>query len=616
MPNRIRLLASVPRILSALLVGLTAFMLLAGNLPPASAQSSVDNVPQALSGDSPQRSTMSGMLSAGEYGLAIQAARKSGSPDRWLEQIADSQQRQGAHDAAIATRGYLSQQQRRLTDQSYAGSTGQAGTAGSSNGAAGSGLGGSASGGQVQADFTSLINLIQTTVDPLSWEDNGGLGVITEYPNGVLIDAAGRLEFHDARPVASTLLDAPRNPLDLADRSDLAFVSLPRLEQEVRRLAEQGQPIPPSVRYLNGMYDLHYIVVDPDRRDLFLVGPAGPWEPSEDGIMVNRETGKAVMELDDLVVCLRNSIQGRGVLGCSIDPRPGQFQNIVDYLNQHTVTSEKQREALRTTVGPQDAVVFGVPQRSHAAQTLLTADYHMKLLAMGHVKGGRNLPSYLDLCGPDDPPSEIIRWWFTLGEPEIRRDTDGRIFEIHGTPLELKTENQLFNRERAREGSIPAQQFVSKFNRHFDALQKRFPLYGQLENLFELAIASQLIQSQQLRQDASWDADFLIPTPGLDFYRLKQYVPIREVELVVNHRRQRIRQNGRLMTQTITAISGGVDTGTSARRITNLTRTVDRNRMPGDLLRAWQSLPPDWNPDESPFRWVRNRSDTTVPSNR
>lgn len=38
-------------------------------------------------------------------------------------------------------------------------------------------------GGGVAADFTQLIELIQSTVDPESWEENGGTGTITEFSN-------------------------------------------------------------------------------------------------------------------------------------------------------------------------------------------------------------------------------------------------------------------------------------------------------------------------------------------------------------------------------------------------------------------------------------------------
>lgn len=570
----------------------------------ASAQQSLS------SGDLPASSPLSSasgnslgrMLGAGEYGLAIQAARQSSNAGQQLQQIAEHQRRHGAGQAALST---LAEARQYLAAGSSSGGSEGSARPRPSGRRSGGALGGA--GGQVQADFTSLVNLIQTTVDPLSWEDNGGFGVITPYPNGVLIDASGKLEFDDRRRRKTGFLETPANPLALVNETDRTMISLPRLEQEVMRLVEAGQPIPPSIQYLDGLYDLEFVWVDPQNHDLVLVGPAGPWEENDQGIAVNRKTGRAVMTLDDLVVALRSVVHGRGVMGCSIDPRPGQFEQIAQYLAKHSVTNDRQRQALRTAVGPQDAVVFGVPRTSHAAHVLLTADYHLKLLAMGHVDGGRDLPSYLDLCGPDDPTSEVIRWWFTLGSVEIEHDPAQRYFRFDGTALELKTERQLINRQRAADPSLPAQQFVGKFNQHFASLQKRFPLYGQLENVFELAIAAQTIHSYQLMEKSDWPGEFLVGVAGHDRYQLKSYRPIEEVELVVNHRRQNIRRpNGKLATQTITAVSGGVDTGTSRRRILQASKEISLQQLPAGIRRVGESDETVVHQPTDHFRWARN----------
>ena len=528
------------------------------------------------------------MVRAGEYGLAQQAATASSDRGLWLQQIAEAQRSQRAYGAALATQ----QLQHSWTNR---------GSSPGQNPGRNSG-----SGGQVQADFDSLIDLIQSTVDPLSWEDAGGVGAIMPYPNGVLIDTAGKLSFQSPKSPNRNLLDTPTDTLALGTESNLKFLSLIALEQELLRLKEAGLPVPPSLRYLGGLYDIHFVMIDADNRDLLLVGSAGPWEENDQGQMVHRKTGKATMLLDDLVVCLRSVMQGRGVLGCSIDPRPGQFDKIVEYMKSHRVTSEKQREALRTTVGPQDTVVFGVPASSHAAHVLLATDYHLKLLAMGHVEAGPDLPSYLELCGPDDPASEVIRWWVTLGEPVIQGNSEESLFQISGDVLELKTENQLLNRQRAKDISVPAQRFVSNFNSQFSDLQLQYPQYGQLENLFELAIAAQVIKTYELNEKIGWTAAFLVGERGGDRFQLQRYQPIREVELVINHHRQKVRQDGRLVTQTVTAISGGVDTKTSSRQIQSLTQTMQDREVPRDLLRSFQQVQQPVATPEGEFRWLRN----------
>jgi len=51
---------------------------------------------------------------------------------------------------------------------------------------------GGAQGGAAQADFDSLIDLIQSTVSADSWMENGtGEGEVQPFPNGVYADAQG-----------------------------------------------------------------------------------------------------------------------------------------------------------------------------------------------------------------------------------------------------------------------------------------------------------------------------------------------------------------------------------------------------------------------------------------
>lgn len=49
-------------------------------------------------------------------------------------------------------------------------------------------------GGGAQADFSALIDLIQETISPESWEDNGGSGNVTSFEGGIHVDAAGLLQ--------------------------------------------------------------------------------------------------------------------------------------------------------------------------------------------------------------------------------------------------------------------------------------------------------------------------------------------------------------------------------------------------------------------------------------
>ncbi len=99
-------------------------------------------------------------------------------------------------------------------------------------------------GAAANADFDSLIDLIQSTVATDTWMENGGGSAdIRPFPNGVLVDAGGMLRLKSKTQGASDLTAkrgaAPppyaNQPRLASKASTLRFVSLPRLEREIAR---------------------------------------------------------------------------------------------------------------------------------------------------------------------------------------------------------------------------------------------------------------------------------------------------------------------------------------------------------------------------------------------
>jgi len=80
-------------------------------------------------------------------------------------------------------------------------------------------------GGGVQADFQSLIQLIQSTVEPLSWEDNGGPtgATITEFRNTNSLVIRNTQEVHDQ---IQNLLKRLRELQDVQIVIETRFISL------------------------------------------------------------------------------------------------------------------------------------------------------------------------------------------------------------------------------------------------------------------------------------------------------------------------------------------------------------------------------------------------------
>ena len=91
-------------------------------------------------------------------------------------------------------------------------------------------------------------------------------------------------------------------------------------------------------------------------------------------------------------------------------------------------------------------------------------------------------------------------------------------------------------------------QFAESFTLHFSDLAAKYPVYGELRNIFDLAMAVALIQSEDLAAHVGWKPTLMANGEKL---RLPHGNVPREVETVVNHRVI----NQRLV---IAGVSGGV----------------------------------------------------------
>lgn len=414
-------------------------------------------------------------------------------------------------------------------------------------------------GAGANADFDSLIDLIVSTVATETWAENGGGEAdIRPFPNGVLVDAAGTLSLKSRvasapdrelsarrgtaqRPNASTNNDARQT-------SEMRFVSLPRLEREIARRQAAHQPLDPSMLTLAGLQRVRYVFVYPESGDVVLAGPAGDWRVDADGRILSTESGQAVVRLDDLIVLWRRTLESPGShFGCSINPRQEALANTQAFLAS---TSDQPiqpggRKAwlakLRDTVGQQDIEIWGVDPASRVASVLVEADYHMKLIGMGLVEGVDGVESYLASirvpAGGSPPAMSVLRWWFALNYESVRSTPQGDAFELVGQAARVLSENELLAEQGQRihtgQSDLLTQQFADDFTAHFTELAAKYPVYGELRNIFDLAMAMTLIQTRGLAEQVGWQPDVLSSVAKL---RLPQAPVPRQVETVVSHR--------------------------------------------------------------------------------
>lgn len=499
-------------------------------------------------------------LANGEFSLALQQTRQGPleSIDLNLQKIAYAQRIGGASQGAWQTANQIGNASARNE------------TLGGMFNPRGPGQGG----GVTEADFQPLIDLIQSTIAPDEWTDTGqGDGTIQPWPAGVYVDARGSLhrihadrtgQLAEIQRLAGQL--SPK--LESSGQTHWRTLSLVQLERAAQFLAAQGKPLTPWMKNLGGMYAVKYVVAQPDRQDLLLVGPAGPWKVNAEGIPINLESGLPVLQLDDLVVCLRNIREHRGVFGCSITPRQENLAAAKEFIAQSRLSGANWREGLRGTLGQQDIEVFGVDPDTHLAGVLVEADYRMKLVGMGIEPSVAEIPSYLDRVEllPDGsaPPLDVARWWFTLNYDRLTTDSDRRVFGLEGTGVKVLSETEFINHrgERIHTGQSqgPTKEFAEDFTTHFEKIARKYPIYHQLRGVFDLALVAALIEREGLGRQVNWEPTYFGPgsTSGKLVYQTARRQVSTQVDSIMNHRTLRDRQGGRARLHTIVGVSGGI----------------------------------------------------------
>jgi hypothetical protein len=160
----------------------------------------------------------------------------------------------------------------------------------------------------------------------------------------------------------------------------------------------------------------------------------------------------------------------------------------------------------------QEIVVQGLDPRSRVAQILVEADYRMKLVGMGLEPGVLGVRSYLDMVevppGESPPPMEVLRWWFTLNYDAVKATEARDAFEMVGPGVKVLSENELLTERGERVHTGDAKNlnrlFAQSFTKHFEELARKYPIYAELRNVFDLSLVAGLIRQEDLAGQCAW----------------------------------------------------------------------------------------------------------------
>lgn len=338
---------------------------------------------------------------------------------------------------------------------------------------------------------------------------------------GVVVDAQGVLSIHTVADPGGRLTQqrfaaalAALDP-DVARFSKLRKISLTRLEKAIE---QRGGAVTDQMRYLAGLLRVQYVFYYPETKDIVIAGPAEGWAVTPAGRVVGITSLRPVVQLQDLVVALRAFPPGgraTPLIGCSIDPTEqglADMQRFLRSIGSHATPADTQYivQGLQTSLGLQMVSINGVPPDTRFAQVMVEADYRMKLIGIGLERPPVRLVSYVERANPATVSrNALVRWYFTPDYECVRVSEDGLAMELVGDGVKVVGEDELVGSggQRQASGAVnqASQAFVTAFTQKYAELAERSPVFADLRNLIDLAVAAAYIQKADFYGKAGWN---------------------------------------------------------------------------------------------------------------
>jgi hypothetical protein len=359
-------------------------------------------------------------------------------------------------------------------------------------------------------------------------QGGGNINITAGPAGGIEIDAQGVVNLkaitEQDRQLAHkrTQAEWAQGNRELNRLSPMRKISLKRLEQAVAAAIERGEKPTDEMLNLAGLTKLQYVFLFPDAQDIVIAGPAEGFTADPTGTrIIGMHTGRATLQLEDLVVMLRAfspATKGVAVIGCSIDPTQQglkELQNkiaeIRNQLSQRPSAQQTQNigAALRDALGLQTVSVNGVSTKTRVARILVEADYRMKLIGIGLDKPPVKITSYVSAANPSAIAKNALKRWYFVPDYQCLRVTeDQAAMELVGESVKLVGADELVAADGTRQEAGPndpaSQRFVQSFTKAYPELAKRAPVYAELRNIIDMAVAAAFMQHKEFFAKAGW----------------------------------------------------------------------------------------------------------------
>lgn len=368
--------------------------------------------------------------------------------------------------------------------------------------------------------------------------------------NGVVVDADGvfrtRVFFDPTGQLTRQRLAAARAALapDVARPSKSRKISLTRLEAAIAAQLANGQDLTYDMKYLVGMTRIRNVFFYPETGDIVIAGPAEGYMENIAGRVVGMHTGRAILELQDLVAALRAfppTGEKTQALVVSIDPTQeglAKMQQFLISIQGRVTPRDAGRIAagLKENLGLQNVRIEGISPRTHFAQVMIEADYRMKLIGIGLEKPAVKITSYVARANPRSVARNALqRWYFTPNYDCVLVSEDELAMELEGDGVKLIGEDQLVQAQGGRvvTGQVDraSRTFVNEFTTKYTQLADKEPVYAQLRNLIDMSIAAAFIQRYDYYGQAGWTMETF---GSEDQFPIETFTEPTQVETAVN----------------------------------------------------------------------------------
>ncbi|MGV3483217.1 MAG: DUF1598 domain-containing protein, partial [Planctomycetaceae bacterium] len=299
--------------------------------------------------------------------------------------------------------------------------------------------------------------------------------------------------------------------------SKLRKVSLNRLEKAVADSQQAGKDTDLAMRSMAGLTRVEYVFFYPETGDIVIAGPAEGFVEDPAGRIVGIQTGKPIVMLEDMVTALRAYAPAQkptSVISVSIDPTPEGLQRMNQFLaaaRGNVRPSDAQRLAwsLKENLGLQTVTIKGIPHSTNFARVLVEADYRMKLIGIGLEKLPLAMASYVDRANPSQVAANAMeRWFFVPNYDGVAVSEDGLAMKLNDRGVMLVGENERVSAggKRVVSGRTnrASQAFCQDFTSKYPQIADRVPVYAEMRNLIDAAIAAAYIQQQDFYGQANW----------------------------------------------------------------------------------------------------------------